>query len=253
MVWARRTGRPALESGESETCTPHVRRLKVGVPSVHPLKASRALRRLKRETDNTEYLFVSERGAVREAGFAKLVEHASWVHVWPAPYMLRHSCAYKLANDGHDALALTQAYLGHNKNIKLFGAPRCHRHASSTSGGTVVSHKAGGLPGQVAAARAITRDATWSYSCDARISDPARLSCSRTANPSSLHSYSSSFRHCLHRHSSVTSQLLTPMTSPPMKHYSPYERYRCVERGGNSRFTRSASAPTTGARTERCA
>jgi integrase len=43
----------------------HVRRVKNGVPSVHPLKGDemRALRRLKRETDNTEFVFVSERGS----------------------------------------------------------------------------------------------------------------------------------------------------------------------------------------------
>jgi hypothetical protein len=46
-------------------------------PSVHPLKGDemRALRRLKREADNTEYVFVSERESpFTTAGFAKLVE-----------------------------------------------------------------------------------------------------------------------------------------------------------------------------------
>jgi integrase len=100
----------------------HVRRVKNGLPSVHPLKGDelRALRGLKRETDNTEYLFLSERGApFLTAGFAKLVERAGiaagfrfGVH----PHMLRHSCGYKLANDGHDTRSL-QAYLGH-KNIQ---------------------------------------------------------------------------------------------------------------------------------------
>jgi site-specific recombinase XerD len=32
------------------------------------------------------------------------------------PHMLRHSCGYKLANDGHDTRAI-QHYLGH-KNIQ---------------------------------------------------------------------------------------------------------------------------------------
>jgi site-specific recombinase XerD len=39
----------------------------------------RALRRLKRETDNTEWVFVSERGSpLPTAGFAKLIERAGF-------------------------------------------------------------------------------------------------------------------------------------------------------------------------------
>jgi integrase len=84
----------------------NVRRLKNGVPSIPPLKDDepRALRRLKRETDNTEYLFVSERGAARHCQFRPAVRSRRT----PAgftfgldSYMLRHSCGYKLANDGH--------------------------------------------------------------------------------------------------------------------------------------------------------
>jgi integrase len=100
----------------------HVRRVKNGVPSVHPLKGDemRSLRRLKKETSNTEYLFVSERGSpFAMAGFAKMVERAGveagfefGVH----PHMLRHACGYKLANDGHDTRSL-QHYLGH-RNIQ---------------------------------------------------------------------------------------------------------------------------------------
>jgi integrase len=100
----------------------HVRRVKNGVPSVHPIKVDemRALRRLERETDNTEYVFVSERGSpFTTAGFAKLVERAGLevgFQFGTHPHMLRHSCGYKLANDGHDTRSL-QAYLGH-KNIQ---------------------------------------------------------------------------------------------------------------------------------------
>jgi integrase len=100
----------------------HVRRVKNGIPSVHPLKGDemRALRRLKREADNTEYVFVSERGSpFTTAGFAKLVKRAGLEAEFKFgthPHMLRHSCGYKLANDGHDTRSL-QAYLGH-KNIQ---------------------------------------------------------------------------------------------------------------------------------------
>ena len=100
----------------------HVRRVKNGVPSVHPLKGDelRSLRKLKREAENSEYVFVTERRSpFSTKGFASLIERAGraagfkfGVH----PHMLRHSCGYKLASDGHDTRSL-QAYLGH-KNIQ---------------------------------------------------------------------------------------------------------------------------------------
>ena len=98
----------------------HVRRVKQGVPSVHPLQGDemRALRELKRSV-NSSFVFTSERGApFTTAGFAKMVARAgesaklTGVH----PHMLRHACGYALANRGHDTRAL-QAYLGH-KNIQ---------------------------------------------------------------------------------------------------------------------------------------
>jgi integrase len=99
----------------------HVRRVKNGMPSVHPLQGDemRALRELKRSADSP-FVFVSERGApFTRAGFAKMIARAGveakfkfGVH----PHMLRHACGYALANRGHDTRAL-QAYLGH-KNIQ---------------------------------------------------------------------------------------------------------------------------------------
>jgi type 1 fimbriae regulatory protein FimB/type 1 fimbriae regulatory protein FimE len=100
----------------------HVRRIKNGVPSVHPLKGDemRALRRLKREAFNGEYVFVSERASpFTTAGFAKLIERAgveAGFEFGLHPHMLRHACGFKLANDGHDTRSL-QAYLGH-RNIQ---------------------------------------------------------------------------------------------------------------------------------------
>lgn len=98
-----------------------VQRLKNGVPSTHPVRGPelRALRRLRREYEGP-YVFVTERGgplttsnvrkliarAGREAGFDFAVH----------PHLLRHSCGYKLANDGHDTRAV-QHYLGH-RNIQ---------------------------------------------------------------------------------------------------------------------------------------
>src|SRR5215472_2670269 len=97
----------------------HVRRVKNGIPTVHPLQGDemRALRALKRESS---FVFTSERGApFTKAGFAKMIARLGveagfkfGVH----PHMLRHACGYALANGGHDTRAL-QAYLGH-KNIQ---------------------------------------------------------------------------------------------------------------------------------------
>jgi integrase len=105
------------------SATLHVRRVKQGTPSVHPIVGDelRALRRLQRDQEpKSSFVFTSERGApFTTAGFARMVERAGVearlgfkVH----PHMLRHACGYALANRGHDTRAL-QAYLGH-KNIQ---------------------------------------------------------------------------------------------------------------------------------------
>lgn len=100
----------------------HVRRVKKGTPSVHPLQGDemRALRRLKREAPHSEFVFLTERkGPFSTAGFARLVERAGAEAGLPFkahPHMLRHSTGYKLANDGVDTRAL-QHYLGH-RNIQ---------------------------------------------------------------------------------------------------------------------------------------
>jgi integrase len=100
----------------------HVRRVKNGVPSVHPLRGDelRALRRLQRESAGLPFVFVSERGApFTPAGFARMVERvgqAAGLEFKAHPHMLRHACGYALANKGHDTRSL-QSYLGH-KNIQ---------------------------------------------------------------------------------------------------------------------------------------
>jgi integrase len=110
------------EQIDFKTATLHVRRVKAGTPSTHPILGDelRALRRLQREQDRSPFVFTSERGApFGTAGFARMVERAGaearlWFKVHP--HMLRHACGYALANRGHDTRAL-QAYLGH-KNIQ---------------------------------------------------------------------------------------------------------------------------------------
>jgi type 1 fimbriae regulatory protein FimB/type 1 fimbriae regulatory protein FimE len=96
----------------------HVRRAKGGETAVHPIggKEMRALRRLQRESIKSLYVFVSERGApLSVAGYQRMVARAGVAAKFPFlihSHMLRHSCGYKLANDGHDTRAI-QGYLGH--------------------------------------------------------------------------------------------------------------------------------------------
>ncbi len=103
--------------------TLHVRRVKKGTPSTHPLtgRELRALRRLKREQQPASpFVFVSERGApFTTEGFARMLQRAAAVAAIKLrvhPHMLRHGCGYKLANDGIDTRAI-QDYLGH-RNIQ---------------------------------------------------------------------------------------------------------------------------------------
>jgi integrase len=97
----------------------HVRRVKGGTPSVHPLTGVelRALRRLQRESTASPFVFVSERGTpFTTAGFARMMERAgvaAGLGLKVHPHMLRHACGYALANAGRDTRSL-QAYLGHS-------------------------------------------------------------------------------------------------------------------------------------------
>jgi type 1 fimbriae regulatory protein FimB/type 1 fimbriae regulatory protein FimE len=105
------------------TATLHVRRVKQGSPSTHPILGDelRRLRRLQRDQEpKSPFVFTSERGApFTTAGFARMVERAgaeAGFGFKAHPHMLRHACGFALAAKGHDTRAL-QAYLGH-KNIQ---------------------------------------------------------------------------------------------------------------------------------------
>jgi len=105
-----------------KTALLHVRRVKHGLPALHPLRGTelRALRQLQHTYPEMAYVFISERGtpltartvyhiiaeAGRAAGFAFPVH----------PHMLRHACGFYLANKGVDTRALQQ-YLGH-RNVQ---------------------------------------------------------------------------------------------------------------------------------------
>jgi integrase len=100
----------------------HVRRLKSGTPTTHPMQGDeiRALRRLQREQEASSHVFSSERGGpmTPKAFHALFGRIGGWAKMpFPIhPHMLRHGCGYALANAGHDTRSL-QAYLGH-KNIQ---------------------------------------------------------------------------------------------------------------------------------------
>jgi len=101
------------------TATLHVRRVKQGTPSTHPMVGDelRALRRLQREQEpKSPFVFTSERGApFTTAGFARMIERAAvaaGLKLKAHPHMLRHACGYALANKGHDTRAI-QGWLGH--------------------------------------------------------------------------------------------------------------------------------------------
>jgi type 1 fimbriae regulatory protein FimB/type 1 fimbriae regulatory protein FimE len=100
----------------------HVNRAKNGSSSVHLLAGVelRALRKLQRESPQSPFVFVSERGSpFTTAGFRKMVARlgeAAGFKFGAHPHMLRHACGFKLANDGVDTRSL-QAYMGH-KNIQ---------------------------------------------------------------------------------------------------------------------------------------
>lgn len=96
----------------------HVNRLKNGLSSTHPMRGIelRALRQLKRDYEESPYVFISQRGTplatrtihemIARAGIA--AKFAFTIH----PHMLRHSTGFYLANKGFDTRAI-QAYFGH--------------------------------------------------------------------------------------------------------------------------------------------
>jgi integrase len=97
----------------------HVRRAKNGTPATHPLtgRELRELRKHRRESEQSPFVFVSERGSpLAPIGFSRMVERAGIeadLGIKAHAHMLRHACGYKLANDGVDTRSL-QAYLGHS-------------------------------------------------------------------------------------------------------------------------------------------
>jgi integrase len=97
----------------------HVRRLKNGIASVHPMQGDelRSLRELRREQEpKSSFVFTSERGGpMTRSNVAKMITRAGTDAgiANPHPHMLRHTCGHLLADAGHDTRRL-QLWLGHS-------------------------------------------------------------------------------------------------------------------------------------------
>jgi integrase len=96
----------------------HVRRVKNGKPSVHPLRGDeiRALRELRRQFPDSGFVFATERGGpFTPDAVNRLIKRIGGRAGFAFPvhcHMLRHACGYTVANAGHDTRAL-QDWLGH--------------------------------------------------------------------------------------------------------------------------------------------
>jgi type 1 fimbriae regulatory protein FimB/type 1 fimbriae regulatory protein FimE len=96
----------------------HVTRAKQGKPSVHPIRGGelRMLTALRKEYPDSMYVFTSERGTPFTTGainrLVKIIGQRAGLQLPVHFHMLRHSCGYKLANDGIDTRAI-QDWLGH--------------------------------------------------------------------------------------------------------------------------------------------
>jgi site-specific recombinase XerD len=70
----------------------------------------RELRRHQRESPQSPFVLVAERGAPLSApGYSRMVERAATeagLDIKAHAHMLWHACTYKLAHDGHDTRAI---------------------------------------------------------------------------------------------------------------------------------------------------
>jgi type 1 fimbriae regulatory protein FimB/type 1 fimbriae regulatory protein FimE len=96
----------------------HVNRLKNGDPSVHYLEGEelRALRQLRREHPDSDFVFNSQRQGPLSARQVHTIiaraGEAAGIKFPVHPHMLRHAKGYQLASKGEDTRAI-QGYFGH--------------------------------------------------------------------------------------------------------------------------------------------
>ena len=126
IIVAYRHGLRAVEAANLEwsqvefgrSASLHVRRAKKGKPAVHPIRGDelRMLTALRKEYPDSVYVFTTERGmpfttdAINR--LVKMIGQRARLSLPVHFHMLRHSCGYKLANDGIDTRAI-QDWLGH--------------------------------------------------------------------------------------------------------------------------------------------
>jgi integrase len=115
----------------------HVRRVKSGMPSVHPLQGDemRALRALKRKSS---FVFVSERGALfTKAGFAKMVARAGREKRGLSSAYTPTCCAMRVATRWRTG-ATTRARCKRTSATKIFSTRcdirNCRQRVSKTFG-----------------------------------------------------------------------------------------------------------------------
>jgi integrase len=95
-----------------------IARAKGGMTTQHPLRAVelRLLGKLRRESPETRYVLMSERGTPwSTSNWRKVLQRLAAVAKLPIsvnPHALRHACGFKLAADGVDTRGLSH-YLGH--------------------------------------------------------------------------------------------------------------------------------------------
>jgi Phage integrase family len=133
-------GRISLRKDQIDfrTGTLHVRRVKQGTPSTHPI------RRLQREQKpKSPFVFTSERGSpFTTAGFARMIERAGKVAklAFKAhPHMLRHACGMRSRTEDtiHGHCRLTSATAISSTQCAI---PSCRRRVSRISGGSELPH-----------------------------------------------------------------------------------------------------------------
>jgi len=126
IIVAYRHGLRAVEAANLEwsqvefgrSASLHVRRAKKGKPAVHPIRGDelRMLTALRREYPDSVYVFTTERGTPFTTDainrLVKMIGQRARLSLPVHFHMLRHSCGYKLANDGIDTRAI-QDWLGH--------------------------------------------------------------------------------------------------------------------------------------------
>jgi len=129
------------EQVDFKTGTLHVRRVKQGTPSTHPIVGDelRALRRLQREQDpKSPFVFTSERGApFTTAGFARMVERAGRLS---SPSRRTRTCLGTPAATHSPTGVTTPARFRLTSVIRTFNTlsatPNYRRRGSRISGGS---------------------------------------------------------------------------------------------------------------------